>query len=48
MEEAAMIDFSLSQEQQQLRDLAHEFAANEIQPKAAEHDDVGSRGDAVR
>jgi len=36
-----MIDFSLSEEQQQLRDLAHQFAANEIQPKAAEHDRSG-------
>jgi acyl-CoA dehydrogenase len=36
-----MIDFSLTEEQTQLRDLAHEFAANEIAPKAAHHDETG-------
>ena len=36
-----MIDFSLSDEQRQLRELAHDFAANEIYPKSAEHDRTG-------
>ena len=36
-----MIDFSLSEEQQQLRALAHEFAEKEIVPKAAHHDQTG-------
>jgi len=36
-----MIDFSLSDEQRQLRELAHEFAANEIYPKSAHHDQTG-------
>ena len=36
-----MLDFSLSDEQKQLRDLAHDFAAQEIQPKAAEYDQSG-------
>ena len=36
-----MIDFSLSEEQRQLRDLAHDFAANEIYPKSAHHDATG-------
>jgi acyl-CoA dehydrogenase len=36
-----MIDFSLSEEQRQLRDLAHEFAAKEIYPQAVEHDRTG-------
>jgi acyl-CoA dehydrogenase len=36
-----MIDFSLSDEQRQLRELAHEFAANEIYPKSAHHDATG-------
>ncbi|MFQ5600599.1 MAG: acyl-CoA dehydrogenase family protein, partial [Candidatus Krumholzibacteriia bacterium] len=34
-----MIDFSLTEEQRQLRDLAHDFAANEIRPVAAEFDE---------
>ncbi|MCG8608034.1 acyl-CoA dehydrogenase family protein, partial [bacterium] len=33
-----MIDFSLSDVQKQLRDLAREFTQNEITPVAAEHD----------
>ncbi|MEK7729038.1 MAG: acyl-CoA dehydrogenase family protein [candidate division KSB1 bacterium] len=33
-----MIDFSLSEEQQQFRALAHEFAQNEIAPAAAQLD----------
>ena len=36
-----MIDFNLSDEQRQLRDLAHEFSAKEIVPKAAHHDQTG-------
>jgi acyl-CoA dehydrogenase len=36
-----VIDFSLSDEQQQLRDLAHDFSAKEIVPKAAHHDQTG-------
>jgi acyl-CoA dehydrogenase len=42
-----MIDFSLSEEQRQLRDLAHEFAANEIYPKSAEHDRSGEFPTAI-
>jgi acyl-CoA dehydrogenase len=34
-----MIDFSLSEDQQQFRDLAHEFAKNEIRPVAAQLDE---------
>jgi acyl-CoA dehydrogenase len=33
------ISFALSEEQQALRDLAHEFAEKEIRPKAAEYDE---------
>jgi len=36
-----MLDFGLSEEQKQLRDLAHEFAANEIMPQAAQLDETG-------
>ncbi len=36
-----MIDFSLTDEQQQLRDLAREFAGKEIAPRAAHHDQTG-------
>jgi acyl-CoA dehydrogenase len=36
-----MIDFSLSDEQRQLRDLAREFAQNVIAPGAREHDESG-------
>src|SRR5438093_595003 len=36
-----MIDFALTDEQQQLRQLAHEFAEKEIVPKAAHHDQTG-------
>jgi len=36
-----MIDFSLSDEQKQLRELAREFAAQEIHPKSAAHDQSG-------
>src|SRR4051794_31390462 len=36
-----MIDFSLSDEQQQLQDLARKFAKEEIIPKAALHDKNG-------
>ena len=34
-----MIDFTLNDEQQAMRDLAHEFAVNEIRPVAAELDE---------
>src|ERR1043166_6337477 len=33
------ISFALSEEQRELRDLAHEFAEKEIRPKAAEYDE---------
>jgi acyl-CoA dehydrogenase len=33
-----MISFELTDEQKQLRDMTHKFAANEIRPKAAEYD----------
>jgi len=36
-----MIDFSLTQEQQQLKALAHDFAKNEIRPISAHHDKTG-------
>src|SRR5438552_6250631 len=36
-----MIDFSFSEEQKQIRDLAREFAHKEIAPIAAEHDETG-------
>jgi len=36
-----MIDFSLSEEQQQLQGLAREFAEKEIVPNAAHHDETG-------
>jgi acyl-CoA dehydrogenase len=36
-----MIDFTLSDEQQQLQDLARKFAKEEIIPKAAHHDESG-------
>jgi len=36
-----MVDFALTEEQQQLRALAHEFAEKEIAPKAAHHDQTG-------
>lgn len=36
-----MISFGLSEEQQQFRDLAHEFSEKEIRPLAAHHDRTG-------
>src|ERR671937_941281 len=33
------ISFALTEEQRALRELAHEFAVNEIRPKAAEYDE---------
>jgi acyl-CoA dehydrogenase len=36
-----MIGFDLTEEQQQLRDLAHEFAEKEIRPVAEHHDQTG-------
>ena len=37
-----MIGFELTQEQVALQDMARKFAANEIRPKAAEHDHAGT------
>jgi acyl-CoA dehydrogenase len=37
-----VIDFSLSEEQQSLQDLARKFAKEEIIPKAAHHDETGA------
>src|SRR5256714_11463430 len=34
------LDFSLTQEQEAIRDLAHEFAVNDIRPVAAHHDET--------
>lgn len=42
-----MVDFRLSQEQQQLRDLARDFARNEIRPVSAHHDHTGEFPTAV-
>ncbi|MCB9536021.1 MAG: acyl-CoA dehydrogenase family protein [Myxococcales bacterium] len=42
-----MVDFKLSQEQQQLRQLAHDFAKNEIRPASAHHDATGEYPKAV-
>ena len=36
-----MIDFSLTDEQKQLQDMARKFAKEEIIPKAAHHDEKG-------
>ena len=36
-----MIGFSLTEEQEQLRDLAHDFALNEMRPRSAHHDKTG-------
>jgi acyl-CoA dehydrogenase len=36
-----LVDFELSEEQQQLRDLAHEFAEKEVSPRAPHHDQTG-------
>ena len=33
-----MVDFTLTDEQKDIRQLAHDFAAKEIRPKAAEYD----------
>ncbi|HWT93083.1 MAG TPA: acyl-CoA dehydrogenase family protein [Solirubrobacteraceae bacterium] len=37
-----MVDFTLTDEQKNLRDLAHDFAVNEIRPKAWEYDKDGT------
>ncbi len=37
-----MIGFDLNEDQIALQDMAHKFAANEIRPKAAEHDHAGT------
>src|SRR5688500_9794332 len=36
-----MVSFLLSSEQQQLKDLAHDFAINEMRPVASHHDETG-------
>ena len=36
-----MVDFRLTTEQQQLRDLAHSFAEKEMRPVTAHHDETG-------
>ncbi len=36
-----MIDFSLTEEQQALQELARKFAREEMAPKAAHHDETG-------
>jgi acyl-CoA dehydrogenase len=36
-----MVDFNLSTEQQQLREMAHDFAKNVIRPASAHHDHTG-------
>jgi acyl-CoA dehydrogenase len=36
-----MLDFGLSEEQKQFKELAHEFAAKEIVPRARHHDETG-------
>jgi acyl-CoA dehydrogenase len=42
-----MVDFTLTDEQKALRDLAHDFAEREMRPVAAEHDRDSSWPDAV-
>ncbi len=42
-----MVDFTLTDEQKALREMAHDFAAKEIRPVAWEHDKDGSWPDAV-
>jgi acyl-CoA dehydrogenase len=41
MKERTMIDFSLTEEQQALQELARKFAREEMAPKAAHHDETG-------
>lgn len=44
-----MIGFALSEEQEALRDLCHEFAENELRPRSTHHDQTGEYPwDAVR
>jgi acyl-CoA dehydrogenase len=38
---AEMVSFDLSNEQKQLKSLAHDFAVNEIRPRALHHDETG-------
>jgi|SRR5579871_1088246 len=42
-----MVSFELSNEQQQLKELAHDFALNEIRPRAAHYDETGEWPDDV-
>src|SRR6476659_8414293 len=37
-----MVDFTLTDEQKALREMAHDFAANEIRPRAWEYDKEGT------
>jgi acyl-CoA dehydrogenase len=39
--EGFMVGFELSREQQQLKNLAHDFAVNEMRPVATHHDETG-------
>jgi acyl-CoA dehydrogenase len=47
LEPLMSIDFGLSEEQQALRDLAHDFAKSEMRPVAAHHDATGEYPFAV-
>lgn len=42
-----MIGFDLSEEQEQLKDLAHDFAVKEVRPAAPHHDESGDWPDKV-
>ena len=42
-----MVDFSLSEEQQMLRQLARDFTAKEIRPAAEHHDETGAFPEAI-
>ena len=42
-----MIDFTLTPEQEQLKQLAHDFAEKEIRPKAGHHDETGEFPTAI-
>jgi acyl-CoA dehydrogenase len=46
-ENPQVVDFKLTSEQEQLRQLAHDFAANEIRPVARHHDETGEYPHAV-
>src|SRR3954465_13636501 len=42
-----MVDFTLSEEQENLREMAHEFAAKEIRPVAWDYDKDGTWPEAI-